>query len=162
MALFIAEGDHAVGIGNVFRLRQRFERHAQHACGIAQIEQMVLRQFQHRHVARMICSDAVAYGKQLWHIIRNPCGGGINHQRLAGSDHVAARVRTGKIGGGVLRCHRRFHEHPQHRRIGVDQRAVGVCVRCCDDPCRFGVIAEKSVDEVIDAVEGLGIFHGDG
>ncbi|WP_339823680.1 hypothetical protein [Sulfitobacter dubius] len=35
VALLVAKGDHAVGIGNVLGLGQGFQRHAQHASGIA-------------------------------------------------------------------------------------------------------------------------------
>ncbi len=79
---------------------------------------------------------------------------GADHYRFAGVCAFRGHG-THQIGAGLFWRDGVFKKHPQKGRIGVDQRPLRVGIGCGDDACGFGLVGQKTVDEIIDRLQGF-------
>ncbi len=100
VALFIAEGDHAVDVGRIRAGGQGVEAHAQHAGRVAEVEEVVLADLDGGEVAGVVLRDGFAEADGGGDVSARPGGDHFGVQPFARGGRVGQRA--GDVGGGFL------------------------------------------------------------
>jgi len=140
-----------MGMGDLRRCLFGLEGRPQHSGRITGVEEVILRQFHDGEVSRICVGMGVAGGDHARNVARDPPG-----DNTEGSGFVRVRRPCGfglsQVGQGLGCRGGRFEKHPEHRGICVGEAMVGSIFRCGQDVGGLGPIAQKAVDEVIDAL----------
>ncbi len=160
VALLPAKGEHAVQVGHVGSRGHGLQRQAQHAGGVAPVEQMVLAELEGGQVARVLAGLFFVQGNGAGHVTVDP-GSNSGHKTLlavAGLGGVGKRLVD--EGAGVARCVGRFGKHVQRGAAGLHDGA-GV-LRRVQHIHRAGFAGDEAFDEVVQRRCAGGVTQSDG
>ena len=161
VALFIAEGGHAMNIRDVLVCRGNLEDDSQHFRRIAAIEFEILMHLDDGEIAGKFIGYLVADSNRALKIVVDP------RPQHGCVELLAPRCqRRGPCSGDYILCRmgrglRSLQQHPENSRVDISHARVSVRVRGPENRLRARLIRQETHDEIIDAAQRAVAAPGD-